>query len=100
MAPTDREGGTMAHPNEEVLRTAYNAFSKGDMETLRGLFTDDAAGHIIGRSQISGDYQGPDAVFGFFGKLFELSGGPFAVDVHLVIADDNYVQVLDHYNTH
>ena len=23
----------MAHPNEEVLRTAYNAFSKGDMET-------------------------------------------------------------------
>ena len=28
----------MAHPNEELVRRGYEAFAKGDMETLRELF--------------------------------------------------------------
>ena len=28
----------MAHPNEDLVRRGYEAFTKGDMETLRELF--------------------------------------------------------------
>ena len=28
----------MAHPNEDLVRRAYDAFSQGDIETLRQLF--------------------------------------------------------------
>ncbi len=28
----------MAHPNEELIRRGYDAFARGDMDTLRELF--------------------------------------------------------------
>jgi hypothetical protein len=30
----------MAHPHEDLVRRAYDAFSQGDIETLRQLFGD------------------------------------------------------------
>ena len=50
--------------------------------------------HIGGKSPISGEYKGPDAVLEFFGQLFERSGGTFAVEVHSVLADDEHGAVL------
>jgi ketosteroid isomerase-like protein len=38
----------MGHPNEEPVRRAYDAFSKGDIETLRQQFSDDAVRHAAG----------------------------------------------------
>jgi ketosteroid isomerase-like protein len=29
----------MGHPNEDLVRRGYDAFSRGDMQTLRELFT-------------------------------------------------------------
>jgi ketosteroid isomerase-like protein len=84
----------MAHPNAELLNRGYDAFEKGDLDTLRGLFTDDVAFHIPGRSQVAGDYRGQDEVFGFFGRLVELSGGTFKLERHAVIADDEHGAVL------
>jgi len=34
----------MAHPNEDLVRRAYDAFSRGDMETLRQLIADEWRG--------------------------------------------------------
>ena len=34
----------MAHPNEGLVRRAYDAFSRGDMETLRQLIADEWRG--------------------------------------------------------
>lgn len=84
------EGVEMAHPNEEALRKGYDAFGRGDMETVMGLFTDDIQGHIPGENLISGDYSGKEEVGGFFGKLFELSDGTFRVEVHDVLAGDEH----------
>ena len=70
------KGVGMAHPNEELIRRGFEAFSKGDMETLRNeIFASDVKYHVPGKSPISGDYDGIDAVLGFFGKIFELTGG-------------------------
>jgi uncharacterized protein len=80
----------MAHPNEENLRTGYEAFSRADMDTVFGLFTDDIKWHVPGRNQLSGDYNGKEEVGGFFMKLMELSGGTFQVEVHDVLANDEH----------
>src|SRR5664280_1549542 len=47
-----------------------------------------------GRSPLAGDYEGVDAVLGFFGKLIELSGGTFQVQLHDVMANDMHVASL------
>jgi len=80
----------MAHANEDTLRTVYEAFAKGDVATVMGLFTDDIKYHISGRSLVSGDYSGKDEVLGFFGKLMGLSGGTFQVEVLDILANDEH----------
>ena len=84
----------MAHPNVDLLRGDYEAFSKGDLDHVMATFTDDVVAHIAGHSPISGEYRGKDGIQGFFGQLFELTGGTFAVEVHAVIADDGHGAVL------
>ena len=81
----------MAHPNEDVLRRAYEAFSAGDMDTLRGLFTEDALWHPGGHNQLSGERRGVDAILGYFGELMEVTNGTFRIDeLHDVLANDEH----------
>jgi uncharacterized protein len=80
----------MGHPNEDLIRQGYDAFSRGDMDTLRGLFAPDIVWHAPGRSQLAGDHQGVDTVLGYFGRTMELTGGNFRVEVHDVVADDEH----------
>ncbi len=80
----------MAHPHEEVVRRGYDAFSRGDMETLRELFTDDAVWHAPGRSPLSGDHRGIEQVLGYFTGTMERSGGNFQVRLHDVLANDDH----------
>ncbi len=82
------------HPNIELLRKGYQAYSSGDMETISELFADDIEWHIAGRSQLAGDYHGKDEVFGFFGKITELSSGTSRLEVHDVLANDEHGVVL------
>jgi uncharacterized protein len=84
----------MTHPNEDVIRRGYEAFNTGDMDTLRELFDPDIVWHVPGRNAISGDHRGPDAVLGFFGKVFEITGGTFRADLHDVTANDEHAAAL------
>jgi hypothetical protein len=52
--------------------------------------------HAPGRSQLSGDFEGKDAVFGEFQKVFEMTGGSFKLDIHDVLANDEHAVVLVH----
>jgi uncharacterized protein len=55
----------MAHPNEQRLRDRFEAFSKGDLDTLRNeYFAPDIVWHSPGRSQLSGDYEGSTRSWG------------------------------------
>lgn len=54
------------------------------------LFADDLVWHVAGRSVIAGDYAGKDQVFGFFGRLQELSEGTSEVEVHDLLANDEH----------
>lgn len=81
----------MAHPNEQVVRDGFAAFSAGDMDALRRIIAADAIWHIPGRSPLSGSYKGVDEVLGFFARTMERSGGTFAIDLHDVVGNDEHV---------
>jgi ketosteroid isomerase-like protein len=89
----------MAHPNEDLVRRGYKAFGEGDMDTLRSLFASDAVHVASGNSQIAGEYKGADAILGYYGRLFELSDGTFAVDLQSVEAAGDDTVVATHRNT-
>lgn len=80
----------MQQPNEQTLRTIYDAFGRGDVDTVMGSLTDDIKYHISGRSPVSGEYSGKDEVLGFIGKLMELSGGTFSLEVLDILANDRH----------
>lgn len=82
------------HPNVAILRDVYEAFGKGDLDTVRAGWTDDITFHVRGLAGLDGDYNGPDAVIGFFGKLMEATGGTFRLDVHTILADDEHAAVI------
>jgi ketosteroid isomerase-like protein len=93
-AAADAEGGAMAHPNEELVRRGFEAFSKGDVDTLRELFGPDAVWHAPGRSPLSGDHRGVDDILGFFARTLELTAGTFRVELHDVVANDEHAVAL------
>jgi ketosteroid isomerase-like protein len=81
----------MANENEDVVKQGYELFTAGDMDGLKKIFTPDFVHSTPGNSQVSGNYEGPDAAIGLYGKLFELSGGTFKVDLKSVKADGDKV---------
>jgi ketosteroid isomerase-like protein len=83
-----------AKDNGELIRSGYEAFSKGDMETIAKVFGPDIRWSISGRNQISGTYNGQEETFAFFGKLMELTDGTFTVGIHDLLASDDHVVVL------
>lgn len=84
------------HPNAELIRRGYAAFSTGDMDTINEVFADDIVWHEAGQGGIAGDYKGKTEVFELFGRLGEMSGGTFSVEVHDVLGNDEHVTALTH----
>ncbi len=65
------------------------------MDAVRSeAFAADIRWHQGGRNQLAGDYEGIDAVLGYFQKIFELSKGTFRTEVHDVLSSDEHVIVL------
>jgi ketosteroid isomerase-like protein len=75
---------------EELVRRAYEAQSRGDLESYLDLLTDDFVLHIPGRSRIAGDYMGKEEMRSHFREIRELSGGTFKTEVHDVLGNDRH----------
>jgi uncharacterized protein len=84
----------MAHPNEDLLRGGYDAFAKEDIDTVLAVLADDIIWHVGGANQLSGDYQGHQGVLRFLGRLAEVTGGTFRLDLHDILANDTHGTVL------
>lgn len=79
----------MTHPNEKTIRQLYDAFARGDTEALTAGWTDDVVWHSPGQNPLAGSYDGPEAVLGFFGRIFELTDNTFRADLEHTLADDH-----------
>jgi ketosteroid isomerase-like protein len=80
-----------------VVRRFYQAFVAGDMPTIAELMTDDVSFHVPGTGSNAGDYQGKDAVFGFFGQAVAKTGGSLKLELLDVMAGEDHVAALATY---
>src|SRR2546423_14538130 len=83
------------HPNVVAVRRGYNAFNKGDIDTLTELLGDNVVWHVPGRSKIAGDYRGREATLAYFARLDEVTGGSYQADLHIAVGDDEHVVSID-----
>lgn len=77
-----------AEENVATMRRAYEAFNKGDIDTLTELFDENAGWHLPGRSKFADDYQGRDATLAYFGRIGQETGGTFQAELQDLAADD------------
>jgi ketosteroid isomerase-like protein len=92
---TARRDDSMAeHPNATLVKQGYEAFSKGDIATLTGVFSGDVVWRQSGSSPISDEYRGRDAVLAFLGRLAQLTGGTYRIELHDLLANDEHVVAL------
>jgi uncharacterized protein len=92
---TSRKGDGVS-ANEDRVRQAYEAFGKGDMDTLRSIMTPDVTQSVPGKSQIAGDHKGTDNVLGYYAQLFELSGGTLSVQLESTKVEGDTVVSTHH----
>jgi uncharacterized protein len=86
--------GAMAKANAELIKNAYDAFSRGDIPGAMAAFAEDIFWHVPGRGPLSHDYRGHAEVLGFFGHFMELSHGTFRLQVDDVLAKGDRVVVF------
>ena len=85
----------MAHPNEDLVREAFAAFGRGDIDALqRQYFDPGIRWHFPGRGPLAGDHEGVAQVAGMLAQPAELSGGTHSIELHDVIGNDDHVVVL------
>lgn len=77
--------------NIEVIKKGYEAFAKGDVETVMNLFDDDIEWVQPGDSAISGVYHGKAELGDFFARLAEKSA---TATPHRFLADGDMVVAL------
>ena len=75
------------HPHAALVRKGYEAFSRGDMETVRGIMSGDATHHLPGNNPMSGDYKGIDSILDLYRRLAEETDGTFRAELRQLLVD-------------
>ncbi|MFG2571431.1 nuclear transport factor 2 family protein [Streptomyces sp. NPDC048481] len=87
------------HPHADLIRRGYDAFSRGDMDALRGMMTGDCTHHVPGSHPLSGDFKGLDAITDMYGRLFSETAGTMRVELRAVFVDGRGHAVAMHRST-
>ena len=77
------------HPNAAVIRSAYEAVGRGDMETLVSVLADDIVWHES-TPGFEGTYHGRDQALALLGRVFEETG----LEVHDMSIDHVLADVV------
>lgn len=84
----------MAHPNEDIIRSGYDALNAGDMDTFLSYHHEDFVLHYPGRSRFSGEHNGRDGFAALLEQQSEVIGGPPQIELHDVVANDSHAIAL------
>lgn len=95
----ETEQAMTEHPHIALVRRGYEAFNKGDVDTLRQIIANDCVQHVGGDSQVSGEFKGIDAMLAYYGQLAELTGGTFRAVPELYSTDGNGHVIVVHHLT-
>jgi ketosteroid isomerase-like protein len=83
-----------AQANAALIKSAYDAFSRGDTESVFAVFAENIVWHVPDRGPLSRDYRGHGEVAGFFEHFMSLSKGTFRIQIDEIFANRDRVVVL------
>lgn len=86
--------GTEAQ-NIAIVRCGYEAFAKGDIETLKTLFSANANWRQAEAGVLPGNYRGAQAILEYFGQLGHETQGSLRVEPQTMAASGDHVFVLE-----
>ncbi|UCE62175.1 MAG: nuclear transport factor 2 family protein [Phycisphaerales bacterium] len=79
----------MADPNAELARKYLEAWSAGELDTVRSMLTNDVEVHIPGRTPLAGVYRNASDFFGYIDKVLDLTGGKTErIEILDILAND------------
>ncbi len=81
------------HPNEAVVRRAFQTYGAGDLDSFAASFADDVVWHVPGTNRFSGRFEGMVAVRDRLRRIAE-AGVTFELEVHDVLANDDHAVAL------
>ncbi|HZC99362.1 MAG TPA: nuclear transport factor 2 family protein [Actinomycetes bacterium] len=84
----------MAHPNEDLARSATQALAKRDLEGFLSHHADDVIVHFPGRGPLAGEYRGKNGVAQLFQRQMQMLDSPPEMENHDVLASDDHAVVL------
>ena len=84
----------MAHPMEGIIREAYAAFARGDLDGYFRACSEDWNFNIAGQGAIAGTYRGKEGLYDLAGKAMAATSSTFQEDVEDVLANDEHGIVL------
>lgn len=86
---------SVEHPNAKLARSAWEAVSASDLETLAHVCADDLVWHASGRGSRSGDYRGRGAVLEYLAAIGD-AAERFDSRLDHVLVNEDLVAVLFH----
>ena len=84
------------HPNAQRIRESLETFNRGDLEGYRDFFNEDVVWYVRGTHPMAGAYRGRDALFDYFQRAREATGGSLHVAPIEIHAGDEYAAVTAH----
>jgi ketosteroid isomerase-like protein len=84
----------MPHPLEAVIREAYAAFGRGDVNGYLAACAPDFVFNVAGRGGICGAWTGQKGMYELASKAMAISAGTFNEEVEDVLANDRHAVVL------
>jgi uncharacterized protein len=87
--------GASEAQNIAVIRRGYEAFAKGDIGTLKTLFSPDATWNAAATGVLRGNYRGAQAILEFFGQLAHETQGTVRAEPQTMAASGDHVFVLE-----
>src|ERR1019366_5274271 len=84
----------MAHPLEAIIRDAYAAFGRGDIDGYLRPCTEHFTFNVPGRGALAGSFRGKEGVSDLARRAMEISNGTFHEEVEDVLVNDHHAVVL------
>ncbi|MFC8146084.1 nuclear transport factor 2 family protein [Streptomyces paradoxus] len=86
------------HPHVALVRKGFEAFSRGDMDTLREMMAADATHHVPGDHPLSGDFKGVDSIIEMYERLGAETNGTMRADLIGICVDGRgHVVGMNHF---
>jgi ketosteroid isomerase-like protein len=88
---------TAQNPFMDLMVRGHKAFATRDMAALREINAENIEWYTPGDHPLSGRLVGIDAVLGWMKKSAEVTNGTFRVEIHRIVADEEYAVAISTY---